>query len=127
MNLSRQTDGRSTRSGWRLGSQHQLAIALLAAVALAAIGISYGWSVWKGDQGDIDQAQATPRIFQVDVNQASVGELMAVPNIGPKMAQSIVDHRGNQGSFKSLEELQDIPGIGAIKLKQLKKYLLPIK
>ena len=88
---------------------------------------TYGWSVWKGDQGDIDQAQATPRIFQVDVNQASVGELMAVPNIGPKMAQSIVDHRGNQGSFKSLEELQDIPGIGAIKLKQLKKYLLPIK
>ena len=52
---------------------------------------------------------------------------MAVPNVGPKMAQAIVDHRDDKGLFKSLEELEDVPGVGPIKLEQLKKYLLPIK
>ncbi len=127
MNLNRQTEGTSPRSGWRLSSQHQLAIASLAAASLVVVGISYGWSVWRGRQGDIDQAHTTPLIFQVDVNQAAVGELMAVPNVGPKMAQAIVDHRDDKGLFKSLEELEDVPGVGPIKLEQLKKYLLPIK
>ena len=127
MNQSRQTDGVSPRTGWRLSSQHQLAIALLASVSLAVVGIAYSWSVWKGDQGDIDQSHAALRILKVDVNRAAAGELMAVPNIGPKMAQAIVDYRDDQGLFKSLEELQNVPGIGAIKLEQVKKYLLPIK
>ena len=127
MNLGKQTEGTSTRFGWRLSGQHQLAIALMAAVGLAVVGISYGWSVWRGDQGDIDQADTTPLVFQVDVNRAAVGELMAVPNVGPKMAQAIVDHRDDKGLFESLEELEDVRGVGPVKLEQLKKYLLPIK
>ena len=63
----------------------------------------------------------------MDVNQAAVGELMAVPNVGPKMAQAIVDHRDDKGLFESLEELEDVPGVGPVKLEHLKKYLLPIK
>ena len=127
MNFNRHTEGTSPRSGWRLSSQHQLAIALLAVVSLAVVGISYGWSVWRGDQGDIDQVDTTPLVFQVDVNRAAVGELMAVPNVGPKMAQAIVDHRDDKGLFESLEELEDVPGVGPVKLEHLKKYLLPIK
>jgi len=127
MNLSRQTERTSPSFGWRLSGQHQVAIAFMAAVGLAAVGCLYGWSVWQGDRGDIDQASTAPRVFQVNVNRAGVGELMAVPHVGPKMARAIVDHRDAQGPFESLDELQSVPGIGAIKLARMKKHLLPIK
>ena len=113
-------------TGWRLSDQHQLALALLASFAIAGIGLWYGWSIWSGE-GDIDQAKSIPLKFQVDVNQAGIGELMAIPSVGPKMAEAIVEHRELQGSFDDLDRLQEVSGIGPKKLEQLKKYLLPIK
>lgn len=127
MNQIQQTDEPSSRVGWQLSNQHQIALALLGSIALLAVCFSYGWSAWQGEQADIDQAGlAAPRVFQVDVNHAAIGELMAVPNVGPKMAQAIVDYRAQEGPFESLDELQNVPGIGAVKSEQLKEYLLPI-
>jgi competence protein ComEA len=48
----------------------------------------------------------------VDLNSAGVGELDALPGIGPVLAQRIVDHRTRQGPFRSVDELDDVPGIG---------------
>jgi len=119
------TSESSQRGGWRLSEQHQVGLALLASLALVAVGLSYGWSVWQGE-GDIDQAKRIPLDFQVNVNQAEVGELMAIPSVGPKMAEAIVGHRNQQGPFQKLGQLEEVPGIGPKKLEQLKKYLLPI-
>lgn len=116
----------SQRSGWRLSEQHQVALASLASLALIAIGLCYGWSVWQGE-GDIDQAKPIPLEFQVDINQAEIGELIAIPSVGPKMAEAIIGHRDLQGPFGDLEQLEEVPGIGPKKLEKLKKFLLPIK
>ncbi|WP_324278204.1 ComEA family DNA-binding protein [Blastococcus brunescens] len=35
-----------------------------------------------------------------------------MPGIGPVLAQRIVDHRTRQGPFGSVDELDDVPGIG---------------
>jgi competence protein ComEA len=48
----------------------------------------------------------------VDLNTAGVGELDALPGIGPVLAQRIVDHRSTQGAFTSVDQLDDVPGIG---------------
>ena len=125
MKLAEQTKESSQPIGWRLSDQHQLALALLATLALAGIGLCYGWSVWEGD-GDIDQAKPITLKFQVDVNQAGVGELMAVPSVGPKMAEAIVAYRDLHGPFDDLDRLQEVSGIGPKKLEHLKKYLLPL-
>ncbi len=101
-------------------------MALLGTAALIAIGFSHGWPAWRGAQHEIDSAQTVRRTFQVNVNQAKFGELLALPNVGPSMAQAIVDHREQHGSFASLDELTNVPGVGPVKLDQLKKHLLPI-
>jgi competence protein ComEA len=49
---------------------------------------------------------------RVDLNAASVGELDALPGIGPVLAQRIVDHRTRNGPFRSVDQLDDVPGIG---------------
>ena len=127
MKSTDQTREPSSRIGWRLSQQHQIALALLASLALAAVGLSFGWSTWQGEQGDVDRAKQIPLEFKVDINRAAIGELMAIPSVGPKMAEAIVGHRELQGPFESIEQLEDVSGIGPKKLEQIQKYLLPIK
>ena len=48
----------------------------------------------------------------VDLNTATTADLDALPGIGPVLAQRILDHRAAQGPFGSVEELDDVTGIG---------------
>ena len=48
----------------------------------------------------------------VDLNTAAVPDLDALPGIGPVLAQRIVDHRSEHGPFASVEQLDDVSGIG---------------
>lgn len=56
----------------------------------------------------------------VDLNAASESELSQVPGVGPKMAQSIVLHRQHSGPFKSVEELRNVRGIGALTFEKVR-------
>ncbi len=48
----------------------------------------------------------------LDLNAATAADLDALPGIGPVLAQRIVDHRDATGRFTSVEQLDDVPGIG---------------
>lgn len=48
----------------------------------------------------------------VNINRATAAELDALPNIGPVLAERIVAHRDAQGGFTSVDELQQVSGIG---------------
>lgn len=48
----------------------------------------------------------------LDLNAATVTDLDALPGIGPVLAQRIVDHRSAHGPFSSVEQLDDVSGIG---------------
>lgn len=48
----------------------------------------------------------------IHLNRASAAELDALPGIGPTLSQRIVDWREANGSFKSVEDLRNVAGIG---------------
>lgn len=48
----------------------------------------------------------------VNVNTASESELTALPGVGPAKAKAIVEYRKQHGSFKTLDELKNVKGIG---------------
>jgi competence protein ComEA len=48
---------------------------------------------------------------RVDINRASVEELMSLPGVGPAKAKAIVEHR-QTAPFKKTEELLQVRGIG---------------
>ncbi|HOL24139.1 MAG TPA: helix-hairpin-helix domain-containing protein [Candidatus Hydrothermia bacterium] len=61
-------------------------------------------------------------ISKVDLNTATLEELIAIPGIGHKTAESIIERR-NRSLFKDVDELLEIKGIGEKKLQVLKQYL----
>jgi competence protein ComEA len=49
----------------------------------------------------------------VAINVAGARELQRLPGVGPVLASRIVEHRGANGPFRSLGDLQKVRGIGA--------------
>jgi competence protein ComEA len=48
----------------------------------------------------------------LDLNAATVADLDGLPGIGPVLAQRIVDHRTAHGPFTSVDQLDEVSGIG---------------
>lgn len=62
---------------------------------------------------------------KVDINRATLDDLIAIPGVGPVMARRILEARqaSNGGTFGSLEELAAIRGIKEKTLSRLRPYL----
>jgi len=60
---------------------------------------------------------------KVNVNQATVEQLMTISGIGPVMAKRIVDFRDKNGPFKKVEDLLAVQGIGEKNLERFKNQI----
>ena len=56
----------------------------------------------------------------VNLNTADVGQLDALPGVGPAIAQAIVDYRDQNGPFATVDQLVEVRGIGDSKLADLR-------
>jgi competence protein ComEA len=49
---------------------------------------------------------------KININTATVNELVELKRIGPKYAEKIVEYRESYGPFKKAEDIMQVPGIG---------------
>jgi DNA uptake protein ComE-like DNA-binding protein len=61
---------------------------------------------------------------QVDLNRATVEELLALPSIGPVLAKRIIDHRRRHGRFRRPEEVIIVPGMSATRYRRIAHLLV---
>jgi competence protein ComEA len=56
----------------------------------------------------------------ININTADAVELDKLPGVGPSLARRIIEYRDKNGQFSSVEELDNVTGIGPSKLESLK-------
>ncbi len=57
----------------------------------------------------------------VDLNTATQSQLESLDGVGPRKAQAIIEYRKKNGAFKSVDELDKVPGFGKKTVIKLKK------
>ena len=72
--------------------------------------------------GTSGAAQSTTEVV-VDLNTATLTQLDALPGVGPVTAQAILDYRTKNRRFSSVEELQEVDGIGAKTYAQIAPHV----
>lgn len=65
-----------------------------------------------------------PIADRIDLNTAGKAALETLPNIGPTTAQRILDFRATNGRFHSLDQLDEIEGIGSATINSLRDLVI---
>jgi len=63
-------------------------------------------------------------VFPINLNTATQIELEALPVIGPAKAEDILTYRETHGEFTSIEQIQNVYGIGPSTFEQLKDLII---
>jgi competence protein ComEA len=81
------------------------------------------------DTSDIPQGERNkPAIasvqFPLDINTATQEELELLPGIGESKAQGIIEYRETNGPFTTVEQIQNVPGIGPGIFDEIKDLII---
>jgi competence ComEA-like helix-hairpin-helix protein len=91
--------------------------------AWAVVGIVIAAAVLVRDGGRdgsmLPAPRVAPPIHRVDLAQAGADEIALLPEIGPRLAATIVADRDENGPFESVDDLLRVRGIGPAKLALL--------
>lgn len=112
---------RVNRNGWAVnrGRGNLLHLFCLSVVLL------FGAMQVAAQEGDADQATMEPPVPQVDLNTADADALaLALDGVGEARAMDIIAYREEHGPFTSVEQLQEVSGIGPATLERNRERLL---
>lgn len=103
----------------------EIALLLLTAVFILGICLLHGRGGQEGWTISVERTeQADSAVFKaININTATEEELTAVAGIGEVLAQRIVAYRQENGPFKTVEELENVKGIGPGLLEDIRELV----
>ena len=73
---------------------------------------------------DYKEKAPMPEEGYININTATIYELTALPDIGPKMAERIVSFRESLGVFEVKEDILRVDGIGEKTFEKIKDKII---
>ena len=59
----------------------------------------------------------------ININNANVNALLQIPGLNLKLARGIIEYRSEVKPFETIEELDEVSGIGRVTLEQVRPYV----
>lgn len=59
----------------------------------------------------------------IDINNASMSELLALPGFGPAKAQDVIDYRIANGPFSTIDGIKNVKGIGDSTFAAIQEFI----
>jgi competence protein ComEA len=89
-----------------------------------AMGLAIAFALMASGGTALAAAKAAPPAAKVNVNTATAEQFAALPGVGPKLGARIVEYRQKAGgSFKSIDELMNVKGIGERNFTKIQAHL----
>ena len=101
--------------------QTLLLLTLLACFCVAVKGMHLGGLA--GRRYEDGQPLRQSLGYHVDLNKGAWIEYVMVPGIGEKTARAIVHWRQQHGRFDSIDQLDQVPGIGPVTMEKARPFL----
>jgi competence protein ComEA len=98
----------------------QLAAAFLLGMAVTLAGVRVTGSL----SGATRPLDLQPTARPLDLNRAAAGELRQLPGVGNTLADRIIADRDARGTFRDVDELTRIDGVGPATLAQVRPWLM---
>jgi competence protein ComEA len=89
---------------------------------IVAMGLAVAFALMATTGTALAAAKAAPT-SKVNVNTATAEQFAALPGVGLKLGARIVEYRQKAGSFKSVQELMNVRGIGEKNFTKLQPHL----
>ena len=77
----------------------------------------------KNNSNDIREEMDEPLNTLVNINTATKETLMSLKGIGESKADKIIEYRNTQGTFKTIDEIKNVSGIGDSVYEKIKDYI----
>ncbi len=103
------------------GSQSLDAGALLAGMNSSGGGSVAGETTKSSNSSA--GSQSLPAPASVNINTATQAQLETLPGIGPVIAGRIIEYRTTNGGFRSINQLENVKGIGPKTLEKLRPFV----
>jgi len=101
--------------------KESLATLFLITTLLIGTGIKYASDQhWWLPETEVVDSDSESIKLKIDLNRAEWYELIILPGIGEIKARAIVEYRKGTGSFKNIEQLCGVNGIGTETVKRIK-------
>ena len=102
---------------------------LWVALGVFTVGCLMGTPVWADHHEATEQAaeaadETMPEAAGlIDINTADAAALQTLPGIGEIKAAAIIAHREANGPFTTVDDLQNVKGVGEKTLETLKEHI----
>lgn len=67
-----------------------------------------------------DGVNSSNKEGKININKASQTELETLSGVGPSTALKIINYRNENGNFKTIDDIKNVPGIGEAKFENIK-------
>lgn len=71
-----------------------------------------------------DPVSTTAPVKRININTASADELDLLPGVGKATALAIIEHRTKHGPFRTVSDLDKVPGIGPSRIEKLRPLVI---